>query len=351
MANEVKELKLDDILTLIQGQLLEYMNADGNYERFKDLNIVLSKEQQFIKLKDKDPKTMYIVVRFGSAEVTFGQTVLPATIVALAPQNNLDIAQTLFYEYAQKYNLQRAVNDTVNQVYESPQILENFSAVYEGYRSVISMSAAFVIGTNSNEYKVYYYVSDSNGTEHAEEVPQISASFAYIGNADSQAFYNSNDFTRSVIGFGGVTLGFTAFVLKDNALINDVLSVLGEVDENAGFTYIVPLDTKISVADSKPTTAPVEGKEDVMVIDKTTDIGYKWNAKGGEDGQGAWESEGEFDKVVSGSAFNEKVNKTFKLGVIYRDKKHARIKDYRLTNVTGSQELGQIPLMTLAFVE
>lgn len=346
MANEVKELNLDDILTLIQGQLLEYMNADGNYERFKDLNIVLSKEQQFIKLKDKDPKTMYIVVRFGSAEVTFGQTVLPATIVALAPQNNLDIAQTLFYEYAQKYNLQRAANDTVNQVYESPQILENFSAVYEGYRSVISMTAAFVIGTNSNEYKVYYYISDSNGTEHAEEVPQISASFAYIGNADSQIFYNSNDFTRSVIGFGGVTLGFTAFVLQDNALINDVLSVLGEVDLNAGFTYIVPLDTKISIAESAPESAPESGQEDVMVIDKTTDIGYKWNTTVSE-----WISEGEIDKIVSGSAFNEKVNKTFKLGVIYRDKKHARVKNYRLTNVTGSQELGQIPLMTLAFVE
>jgi hypothetical protein len=297
--NEVIELNFDEILTLIQGQLLEYMNAPENYEKYKNFKIVLSKEQQFMKLKDKDPNAIYIVVKFGAAEVVFGQTVLPATIMALTEQNRIESAYSLFYEYAQKYNLQRVSDDMINQVYESPSISGGFNVVYEGYRSAVVMSAAFVIGKNSNEYKVYYYYTDENGKESAEEVPQMSASFSFILNPDTQAFYNSNDFARSVIGFGSVTIGFTTFVLSDCHLINDILDILGTVDETGGYL--------------------------------TADDG---------------------SQVPSAYTNNtSSMNKTFKLGVIYRDKKHARIKDYKLSNAVGSQEVGQIPTISLAFTE
>ena len=46
-----------------------------------------------------------------------------------------------------------------------------------------------------------------------------------------------------------------------------------------------------------------------------------------------------------------KVNKTFKLGTVFRDSKHARIKDYKLSEATSTQEIGQIPAISLSFVE
>ena len=409
--NEVIELNFDEILTLIQSQLLEYMNAPENYEKYKNFKIVLSKEQQFMKLKDKDPNAIYIVVKFGAAEVVFGQTVLPATIMALTEQNRIESAYSLFYEYAQKYNLQRVSDDMINQVYESPSISGGFNVVYEGYRSAVVMSAAFVIGKNSNEYKVYYYYTvqeragkDKDGkdlyreVEYADEVPQMSASFAFVANPDTQAFYNSNDFTRSVIGFGGVTIGFTTFVLSDNRLINDVLDVLGTVEpiDEGSKTYILgDYTTKVQIEKATDTANNLieqklvalgyitntqvgwdniiaqikagtymgtltlaQAKQDkaqdkekmknMSVIETSTDMLWRYV-------DSTWIEKGAIEPVANSSNYiannASTVNKTFKLGTIYRDGKHARIKNYKLANATGSQEIGQIPVISLAFVE
>lgn len=409
MANEIHELNYDEILTLIHGQLLEYMNAPGNYERFKDYKIIMSREQQFMKMKDKDPNAIYIVIKFGSADVVFGQTVLPVTIVALSEQDNIEAITGLLYEYAQTYNLKRVNDDTINQMYESPSVSSNFAPLYAGYRSTVVMSAAFVIGKNSNEYKVYYYYTvqeragkDEDGkdlyreVEYADEVPQMSASFAFVANPDTQAFYNSNDFTRSVIGFGGVTLGFTTFVLSDNRLINDVLDILGTVEPVAEDlkTYILgDYTTKVQI--DKATNgndniieqklvalgyfsktiaqfdealakaiaekdnqkirlitaqkrAAKENMKNMSVIETSTDKLWRYV-------DSAWVEKGAIEPVANSSNYiadnAATVNKTFKLGTVYRDGKHARIKNYKLTNATGTQEIGQIPVISLAFVE
>lgn len=409
MANEIHELNYDEILTLIHGQLLEYMNAPGNYERFKDYKITMSREQQFMKMKDKDPNAIYIVIKFGSADVVFGQTVLPVTIIALSEQDNIEAITGLLYEYAQTYNLKRVNDDTINQMYESPSVSSNFAPLYAGYRSTVVMSAAFVIGKNSNEYKVYYYYTvqeragkDEDGkdlyreVEYADEVPQMSASFAFVANPDTQAFYNSNDFTRSVIGFGGVTLGFTTFVLSDNRLINDVLDILGTVEPVAedSKTYILgDYTTKVQIDKAtngndniieqqlvslgylsktiaqfdealakaiaekdnrkiRLITAQKRAAKETMlnmsVIETSTDKLWRYV-------DSAWVEKGTIEPVANSSNYiadnAATVNKTFKLGTIYRDGKHARIKNYKLTNATGTQEIGQIPVISLAFVE
>lgn len=378
MANEIHELNYDEILTLIHGQLLEYMNAPGNYERFKDYKIIMSREQQFMKMKDKDPNAIYIVIKFGSADVVFGQTVLPVTIVALSEQDNIEAITGLLYEYAQTYNLKRVNDDTINQMYESPSVSSNFAPLYAGYRSTVVMSAAFVIGKNSNEYKVYYYYTvqervgkDEDGkdlyreVEYADEVPQMSASFAFVANPDTQAFYNSNDFTRSVIGFGGVTLGFTTFVLSDNRLINDVLDILGTVEpvDEDSKTYIIgDYTTKVQLDKATDGNNNIieqqlkslgyitntQAMKNMSVIETSTDKLWRYV-------DSAWVEKGTIEPVANSSNYiadnAATVNKTFKLGTVYRDGKHARIKNYKLTNATGTQEIGQIPVISLAFVE
>lgn len=374
--DDVQKLNLDDILTLIQGQLLEYMNSEENYETYKNLKIYLSKEQQFIKLKDKDPNALYIVVRFGAADVIFGQTVLPASIIALGPQNKLDIVQSLFFEYVQKYNQARALNDTVQQFYDSPEILENFNQLYEGYRNTLSMSAAFVIGTNANNYTVYYYYNE-NGHTYADEVPIISTSFAYVANPDTQAFYNSNDFTKSVIGFGGVTVGFSTFVLSDNRLINDILDVFGCVDgsKNAPYVYLLgdytskfqldkgiyPTDTAIRETlkaqknEKGEALYPESMWDNLSVIAQKGDTLWRYEDK-------IWVEKNQLKKVPTLSKYPETnqdakknvespVDKTFRLGIQFRDGKHARMGNYKLVNMTSSQELEQIPTIAVAFVE
>ena len=356
------------------------MNAPENNGKYSGYNLILSKEQQFMKLKDKDPNALYIVVKFGAADVVFGQTVLPATITALTEQNRLDATYSLLYEYAQKYNLHRVNNETINQVYESPTVSSNFNPIYEGFRSIVTMSAAFVIGKNSNDYTVYYYytekqfdgVKDGKNTykdvTYADEVPQISASFAFVGNPDTQAFYNSHDFTRSEIGFGAVTVGFTTLVLSDNRLINDILDILGTVspsDNDKVFVLgdytnkymldktIAPSDETIraklgelNYADGKSVYPQSTWGNLSVVAEKD---GSLWRYQGKK-----WAMVDQLKKKTSvsyNSDIDGKVNKTFKLGTVFRDGKHARVKEYKLTNATSAQEIGQIPTISLAFVE
>jgi hypothetical protein len=309
--NQIQELNYDEILALIQGQLVEHMNSDGYFEKYNGLKLVIAKEQQYMKIKDKDPNAIYIVVQFGAADVLFGQTVLPVTITALSEQNTLDLTYNLFYEYAQKYNLVRANDNTIQQVYQSPSINGNFNELYEGFRSIVSLSAAFVIGTNSNEYNVYYYYKQDD-VEFAEEVPIISTTYAFVGSPDTQAFYNNNNFVKSEIGFGGMTLGFSMFILTDSKIMNDVLDIFGNVKENGDTAYVVKPGVEIDKVDLN-----------------------------------------DLETIPAESGFNAQapVNKTFKLGTVYKDGKHARISNYKLTSASSTQEIGQIPVIALAFTE
>lgn len=380
MANNVQELNYEEILTLIQGQLMEHMNSEDYFAKYKGTKIILSKEQQFMKLKDKDPNAIYIVVRFGAADVMFRQTVLPVTIVVLTQQNKVDLAYDLMYEYSQRFNLVRANNDTVQQVYESPSMSGSFNEVYEGFRNVVTMTAAFVIGKNSNEYKVYYYYTQ-DGVHLAEEVPMVSTTFSFVGSPDTQAFYNKKNFVESVVSFGAVSLGFTTFVLSDSKLINDVLDILGETNNAAtSLVYDGGADLRVIDSDESNINTVINNtlEDDSLKDDfdvKSIEILNKMNGniwvfdkevrQKNEDGSYVKDENGapvymntwKFDRtlkkrIVSDSNFdNSNVNKTFKLGVVYKDGKHARIKNYKLTQASGTQDVGQIPKITLAFTE
>lgn len=365
MANNVQELNYEEILTLIQGQLMEHMNSEEYFAKYKGTKIILSKEQQFIKQKDKDPNAIYIVVRFGAADVMFRQTVLPATIIVLTQQNKVDLAYDLMYEYSQRFTLVRANNDTIQQVYESPSMSGNFNEVYEGFRSVVTMTAAFVIGKNSNEYKVYYYYSQ-DGANLAEEIPMVSTTFSFVGSPDTQAFYNKKNFVESVVSFGAVSLGFTTFVLSDSKLINDVLDILGETKSGtSSFIYDGAADLRVIDSDESDINTVINNTltgdfdvKSVEILNKRNgniwvfDKKIKQTIDGATTQVNTWKYDRTLDSVVSDSNFdNSNVNKTFKLGVVYKDDKHARIKNYKLTQASGTQDVGQIPKITLAFTE
>lgn len=365
MANNVQELNYEEILTLIQGQLMEHMNSEEYFAKYKGTKIILSKEQQFIKQKDKDPNAIYIVVRFGAADVMFRQTVLPATIIVLTQQNKVDLAYDLMYEYSQRFTLVRANNDTIQQVYESPSMSGNFNEVYEGFRSVVTMTAAFVIGKNSNEYKVYYYYTQ-DGVNLAEEIPMVSTTFSFVGSPDTQAFYNKKNFVESVVSFGAVSLGFTTFVLSDSKLINDVLDILGETKSaTSSFIYDGTSDLRVIDSDESDINTVINNTltgdfdvKSVEILNKRNgniwvfDKKIKQTIDGTTTQVNTWKYDRTLDSVVSDSNFdNSNVNKTFKLGVVYKDGKHARIKDYKLTQASGTQDVGQIPKITLAFTE
>ena len=222
-----KMYNIEDIMDLIEQQMIEIMRND--YEYYKNYNIRLSNEQYYISPEDrKEPNTIYIVVKFLPADITFNQNIIPITINAVSEYNKIEVCQRLLLEYAQTYNLQNDVWKGIinyDQTYSTPQVMSNFSEVYFGYRNTFYMSGTFLLSYNSNPSKLYYIYTDEEGKTHEVLLDVINFTESFSIQMDSQPFFGTNNRTRSVGKFGTHTINFTVF-LVDDEICRDVLKIV-----------------------------------------------------------------------------------------------------------------------------
>lgn len=237
----------EEILNIIQSELTSFVNQPENYEYYKDYKIVLSSEQQFMKLRDKNPNNIYIVVKYNNASILFGQTVVPISLNTLSEENKLVVAQRLMTDFAEYYNLTRTNNNTIQQIWESPAVTGNFNPIYAGYRSLLRTSGVFVITKNAAYYELFYkYGVDDAGNPLYQKIPTVSTSFSLSNNPDSQPFYNTHDFVKSVVLFGAVTITLSTFLLNDNWIVSKVIDMITgahtTLDASNGFEPVVEKD-------------------------------------------------------------------------------------------------------------
>ena len=138
----------EKILNLITSQIADIVNDDLPY--YQGYDIVVEEEELFMDSEDKNPQRLYVVVKFLSAEVDFGQVAVPVTFEVLSEENKLEVAKKLFYEYAERYNLVWNEEKTVQQVYNLPSVVSNFNEIYEGFNSLLGMSGAFLLVDKGN---------------------------------------------------------------------------------------------------------------------------------------------------------------------------------------------------------
>lgn len=206
---EDKSIDLESIMNIIQSQLSVLVNLPENAELFAGVRLICSLEQQFMKIKDKDRHAIYIVVRLGSSSVVFGQTVLPVTIMALTEENKIELTRNLLMQYALTFNLKRVDNDTIQQVYEAPNVISNFEAVYSGYRSVINVSGVFVVSPHVNFYNLWYYQNLN--------VPTVDL-HSIISQIVFDKTLSKNEITQILRNINGGNIGTkTIITIKDGA--------------------------------------------------------------------------------------------------------------------------------------
>lgn len=204
------EMSYDEILNLIKSQLIEIMEENYNY--YKNYNLILAKEQDFIKSNQIKPNNIYMVVKFSSASVNFGQTVLPINITAMSESNGSECCHRLLLDYVHKYNL--IEGDYLTQLYESPVITSNFNKVFDGYRSLIQVRGYFIISRTANPATISY---------KNEKVPLLSLGLSVSFQLDSQPFYDSFGYTKSETKFGTLNFSITTYMLSDIPLLNEII--------------------------------------------------------------------------------------------------------------------------------
>lgn len=208
----------EEAINIIRNQLITV--AEEDYAYFKDYNIVISKEQFFVKTQQIKPNTIFIVVKFSASSINFAQTVLPVNFTVMSEANGVEAAQKLLLAYVHKYNL--ASTEDMNQVYESPVVSSNFTKVFDGFRSVLYVNGFLLLSKNANYLTIKYFNSETN---EYENVNLITTHFNSNFMLDSQPFYHTNNFSESISKVGTITFSATTYMVDDIKLVNDALDV------------------------------------------------------------------------------------------------------------------------------
>lgn len=214
------------IMDLLTRQFLDVMGKDYHY--YKEYDIELSNEQYYIRDRERNPKKIYIVVKFLESEINFNQVTLPINFNVIAEKNKLDVCQRLLLDFAQQYNLkQEKMGSTlIRQIYNSPTVMSNFVDVQDGLRSLFFMSGTYFISENMNPLKLYVSASeyvDENGNR--EEIEFVNFASSFDVQADPQAYFNSNNRTITTNKVATFTFNINVFNTTNSHLLNKVMDI------------------------------------------------------------------------------------------------------------------------------
>ncbi len=217
--NNVK-IKYDEILDILQS---EFATIQLSKSEYSDLSFVVADEQMFAKTKDKSPNAIYIVIHFGDATTNMGQAILPVELFVLGQQNKVDLIQSFLSDFVYTYNLNVNSDNTITQLYMTPNRSINFNEVYNGFRTLFNMTGTFVIGDNTIRLSSlqYYYEEEElvDGetviVEKQEDIIVLSYDDLTENSLNPQPYMNTNGRTKSYGSFQ--TFAFTILIYADGS--------------------------------------------------------------------------------------------------------------------------------------
>ena len=153
-----------------------------------NFNIEVDDEQAFLKYKDLDPNTIYVLTKKLQNDNSIGIDTQPIQIFILSEQNSLDVVKVLFSTFAKKYNFEPVTetyvkngethNIWVKQQYSDPVVLSNFNTVDFGYRSTLYMAVTLFI--------MYDVVDVKNVTVDSSPVKPLAFNISYSMSTNTQ---------------------------------------------------------------------------------------------------------------------------------------------------------------------
>ena len=213
-------------LSMIETEINAILNGEDAtiYAAYKD-HVIICDEQIFAQQRQLTPKTIYIVVKFGNASFDFGQSLLPITINAVSEQNAVDICQKLLFDLATTYTQQGPGNltewetndltDYVKQLWNTPNVINNFNEINIGFRSLMYMTGTVLIGHNSSPIVELVYNKGLSDQFILSDY-MITFSDSYDMYPDTQAFYSTNGIGRTAAKTASYAFSVTLFKVKSD---------------------------------------------------------------------------------------------------------------------------------------
>ena len=206
---------------LLREKIYELQRTLGDNFAFK---FEIDSEQSFLKRKDLEPETIYILTKDLQNDNSIGVDTQPVQILILTEQNSLDTTKFFFSELAKKYNFE-AISKTINgtniwvkQQYSDPVVLSNFNAVDYGYRSIMYMSATL--------YIMYNVVDIKELTIDGVAITPLASSLSYSSSMNTQQFF-TRYIAQSVKSISTLSLTITVPVVASD-FITKIVNIMGE---------------------------------------------------------------------------------------------------------------------------
>ena len=225
----------DELLELIKRQFMVLAMNDENY---KHLKLYISNEQQFVKEKSREKDAIYIVVKFLAGSLNFGQQLIPVQFNVIAEKNKIESCQNLLLDYVATYNLTMSDSDSIKQFYATPSVTQSFNDIFDGYRSLFFFTGSFLISKNDLSCTIKY---------KGNSLDVISNSLNFSVNLDSQVFYNTQNFTKSIGLNGTLVLTIASYFVKSDLCLDALKIISKELGVNNSFIFDLEFKNGISM--------------------------------------------------------------------------------------------------------
>lgn len=225
-----------DYNNLLRQQICSLQQTLG----LNDYKFEVASEQDFLKYKNLDPHTIYVLTKVLPNDNGIGVNTQPLNIYILSEQNSLEVCQAFFTqfartynfrEYSEKYDIDTSVTPStyktiwVKQQYSDPVVMSNFNTVDYGYRSVLYMSVNLFIMDNVVDLHDLYIDGD--------EYRALTWDIAYSMTPNTQQITGENEFiSKSVKSISTLAITITLPVVESD-LITKVLNIMDESDDES----------------------------------------------------------------------------------------------------------------------
>lgn len=226
-----------DYNNLIREQVYSLKESLGlQYE------IEVDEEQAFLKKKDLNPNTIYVLTKDLQNDLEIGVNTQPVQILILSEQDSLDIAKSFFSEYAKRYNFNASSTSYkdsgnvthyiwVKQQYSEPVVLSNFNTIDYGYRSVLYIACNLFIMddvVDLHDLKIGVYNDGFDITYGNYKALTWNMSYSMTPNTQQTA--GSNEFiSKSVKSVSSLSIAITMPV-TESTLITQAFLIMAEAD-------------------------------------------------------------------------------------------------------------------------
>lgn len=225
--------------------LLEKLTELQRELNISNFSFTIEEEQDFIKRKDYNPNTIYIVIKYLTDSKQVGASIQPVQLLVLSEQDSLEIAKTLFNRFSDNNNwktyIESYVDDDnvshniyIKQQYSQPAVLSNFNPVLYGYRSVMYISATLFIMDD--------YVDIKNLKIDGISIEPINFSFQYTMGPNTQQ-KSSNNLSTSEKSTSSVSFALSIPPIY-NILIKKIRNIVKGIT-TGNETFNISFDLKV----------------------------------------------------------------------------------------------------------